>query len=55
MNKENLSRAIDVKSTEKTGKWLQYVNLKNLWKNWQMASVCEFEKSTEKQANGFSI
>ena len=43
------------KSTEKPGKWLQYVNLKNLRKNRQMASVCEFEKSTEKPANGISM
>ena len=40
---------------EKTGKWLQYVNFKNLQKNRQMAAVCEFEKSTEKRTNGFSM
>ena len=39
----------------KTSKWLQYVNLKNLRKNRQIASVCEFEKSMKKPANGFSM
>ena len=29
---------------EKTCKWLRYLNFKNLQKNLQMASVCEFQK-----------
>ena len=33
--------------------WLHYINFKNLRKNLQMASLCKFQKSTKKPANGF--
>ena len=31
------------------------MNLLNLQKNWQLASVCEPTKSSKKPANGFSM
>ena len=40
---------------KKTCKWLHYINFKNLRKNLQMASLCKFQKSTKKPANGFSM
>ena len=43
------------KSTKKTCKCLQYMNLKNLRKNLQMPLVYEFQKYMNKLANAFSI
>ena len=43
-------------STKKRQDWLQYMNFKSLQKKTVMASVVyEFEKSPNKDGNGFSI
>ena len=45
-----------IKFTKKPANgWLHYINFKNLRKNLQMASLCKFQKSTKKPANGFSM